>query len=198
MLLTILLATHVLSLLLWIGSLVSITRVITAGAGEEPAVQAKLAALARRIYRGVASPWMGIATIAGFAMIAVAKGAYFRFGWFHGKFTVALVMLGLHFVLGARVTGTQIKGAKSKAQQVEVAIEGGAVKGRLAVEGSLSPQDVDERRGPALRWRACRQARRSRRRSSRAASDPARSDHGSTSRAGRRRRRRSAGRPFSR
>ncbi len=110
MLVTILLATHVLSLLLWIGSLVSITRVITAGVGEEPAVQAKFAALARRIYRTVASPWMGIATLAGFGMIAATKGMYFHFGWFHGKFTLALVMLALHFVLGARVRAADAAG----------------------------------------------------------------------------------------
>lgn len=110
MLLTVLLATHVLSLLLWIGSLVSITRVITAGAGEEPAVQARYAALARRLYRTVSSPWMGIATLAGFGMIAAARGAYFRYGWFHGKFTLALVMLALHFVLGARVRAAEAAG----------------------------------------------------------------------------------------
>jgi protoporphyrinogen IX oxidase len=108
--LTLLLATHVLALLLWIGSLVSITRVITAGVGEEPAVQAKLAALARRIYRTVASPWMGIATLAGVGMIAVAKGAYFHYGWFHGKLTLGLVMLALHFVLGARVRAAEAAG----------------------------------------------------------------------------------------
>ena len=110
MLLTILLATHVLSLLLWIGSLVSITRVVTAGVGEEPAVQARFAALARRIYRTVASPWMGIATLSGFGMVAAARGMYFRFGWFHGKFTLALVILALHFVLGARVRAAEAAG----------------------------------------------------------------------------------------
>lgn len=110
MLLNVLLATHVLSLLLWIGSLVSITRVLTAGATEEPAVQAKFAALARRIYRTVSSPWMGVATLAGFGMIGVARGAYFRLGYFHGKFTMALIMLALHFVLGARVRAAEAAG----------------------------------------------------------------------------------------
>lgn len=110
MLLNVLLATHVLSLLLWIGSLVSITRVLTAGAAEEPAVQARFAALARRIYRTVSSPWMGVATLAGFAMIGVRHGEMFRHGWWHGKFTMALVMLALHFVLGARVRAAEAAG----------------------------------------------------------------------------------------
>jgi len=51
-----------------------------------------------------------LASLAGFAMIAVAKGAYFHFGWFHGKFTLALVMLALHFVLGARVRAADAAG----------------------------------------------------------------------------------------
>ena len=134
MLITVLLATHVLALLLWIGSLVSITRVITAGVGEEPAVQAKFAALARRIYRSVASPWMGIATLAGLGMIAAAKGAYFHYGWFHGKFTLALVMLALHFVLGARVRAAEAAGrTDGVAPQMRVLQLGVLVAAALAV-----------------------------------------------------------------
>jgi uncharacterized membrane protein len=110
----VLLALHVLANLLWVGSLVSITRVITSAVGEPDAVRARFAAVARRIYRTVASPWMGIATLTGLAMIGVAQGAYFRFGWFHGKFTVALVMLGLHFVLGARVKAAEVSGIDEK------------------------------------------------------------------------------------
>ena len=52
-----LLALHVFSLLFWVGSLVSITRVLSAGDGEPEAVRARLAATARKIYRSVASPW---------------------------------------------------------------------------------------------------------------------------------------------
>lgn len=106
----ILLGLHVFSLLFWVGSLVSITRVLAAGQGESDAVRARLAGTARRIYRAVASPWMGIATLTGLGMIGVMHGAYFRFGWFHGKLTVAIVMLALHFVLGSRVRGAEANG----------------------------------------------------------------------------------------
>ena len=134
MLLTVLLATHVLSLLLWIGSLASITRILTAGVGEDAAVQARFAALARRIYRTVASPWMGVATLTGFGMIAAAKGMYFRFGWFHGKFTLALVMLALHFVLGARVRTAEDAGrTDGVAPQMRVLQLGVLVTAALAV-----------------------------------------------------------------
>lgn len=105
-----LLALHVFSLLFWVGSLVSITRVLSAGDGEPEAVRARLAATARKIYRSVASPWMGVATLAGLGMIAVMRGAYFHFGWFHGKLAVAIVMLALHFVLGSRVRSAESNG----------------------------------------------------------------------------------------
>lgn len=114
----VLLAFHVLSLLLWVGSLVSITRVLSAAQGEpEAVVRARLASVARKIYRAVASPWMGIATLTGLAMVGVARGAYFHFGWFHGKLTAALVMLGLHFMLGARVRAAEASGLTDEAAQ---------------------------------------------------------------------------------
>jgi uncharacterized membrane protein len=110
-----LLALHVFSLLFWVGSLVSITRVMAAADGEPDAVRARLAATARKIYRSVASPWMGIATLTGLGMVAVMRGAYFRYGWFHGKLTVAIVMLALHFVLGSRVRAAESAGLTDEA-----------------------------------------------------------------------------------
>lgn len=134
MLQNVLLATHLLAVLLWIGSLVSITRVLTAGATEEPAVQAKFAALARRIYRTVASPWMGVATLAGFGLLAASRFIFFRFGYFHGKFTMALVMLALHFVLGARVRAAEAAGrTDGVAPQVRLLQVGVLITAALAV-----------------------------------------------------------------
>jgi protoporphyrinogen IX oxidase len=122
-----LLALHVFSLLFWVGSLVSITRVMAAAEGETDAVRARLAATARKIYRAVASPWMGVATLTGFGMIGVMHGAYFRFGWFHGKFTVALAMLALHFVLGSRVRGAEANGLTDEAAKGARALQLGVL-----------------------------------------------------------------------
>jgi uncharacterized membrane protein len=104
------LGIHVFSLLFWIGSLVSITRVLAMGVGENEMVRAKLASTARKIYRSVASPWMGFALLTGLGMIGLAGGSHFRMGWFHGKFTSALLMLVIHFVLGSRVRTAEAKG----------------------------------------------------------------------------------------
>lgn len=104
------LSLHVFSLLLWIGSLVSITRTLSSAAGEPEAVRARLAVTARRLYRVVASPWMGLAVLSGLAMIAMLKGGQFRFGWFHAKLTFAIALLALHFVIGSRVRRAESDG----------------------------------------------------------------------------------------
>src|SRR5262249_45736118 len=108
-------ALHVLSLLLWIGSLVSITRVLASAEGETDDVRAKLAGAARKGYRAVASPWMGIAVITGIILVVTAPAHEFRgqtlAGWrwlfkqgfWHTKLLGVVLLLALHFVLGARV-----------------------------------------------------------------------------------------------
>lgn len=116
-------ALHVLSLLLWIGSLVSITRVLGAADGESDAVRAKLAATARKVYRAVASPWMGIAVLSGVVLMLRypqnwqartldISGArwLFKQGFWHTKLLGVVVMLGLHFILGARVRRAEREG----------------------------------------------------------------------------------------
>lgn len=113
-------ALHVLSLMFWIGSLVSITRVLAAAQGEAGTTRDKLASSARKLYRVVASPWMGLALISGGflaltsprpagALAAGASGLNWLFtqGWWHAKLAGALALLALHFVLGARVRRAQ-------------------------------------------------------------------------------------------
>lgn len=117
-------AIHVLSLLLWIGSLVSITRVLGAADGESDAVRAKLASTARKVYRAVASPWMGIAVLSGIVLMLRYPQNWqartldmsgtrwlFKQGFWHTKLLGVVVMLGLHFVLGARVRRAERDGA---------------------------------------------------------------------------------------
>ncbi|MFO0625805.1 MAG: CopD family protein [Polyangiales bacterium] len=104
--LTLLLAAHVLAVVFWVGSLVSITRLLSLAKTLSGDARAKLTDGARAVYRSVSSSAMGIALLAGLGLIA-ANTAIFRMGWFHPKLTSALVMLGLHFVLGAKVRKAQ-------------------------------------------------------------------------------------------
>ena len=109
-------AVHILSLFLWIGSLVSMTRVLSSADGEPDLVRARLATTARKLYRVVASPWMGIAVLTGALLIVLypqnwqaqdmaISGTHWLFkqGFFHAKLTGVLVLLALHFTLGARI-----------------------------------------------------------------------------------------------
>ena len=50
---------------------------------------------------------MGLAVLSGIGMIGAAHGLYFHYGWFHGKLAMALGMLALHFVIGARVRAAE-------------------------------------------------------------------------------------------
>ena len=54
-------------------------------------------------------------------------GSYFRYGWFHGKLTVAIVMLALHFVLGSRVRGAEVSGLTDEAANGARAIQLGVL-----------------------------------------------------------------------
>lgn len=120
-----LLALHVFSLLFWVGGLASITRVMSSGLGEPDEARKRFAALARKLYRTVASPWMGVATLTGFGLVALDP-AYFRQGWFHGKLTAAIAMLALHFVLGSRVRAAEANGltddAARSARNLQLAV----------------------------------------------------------------------------
>lgn len=132
-----LLALHVFSVLFWVGSLVSVTRVMTSAAGEAEAVRARLAAVARKIYRSVSSPWMGIALLTGVGMIALQRGAHFQIGLFHGKLTAVLVMLALHFTLGSKVRAAEANGLTDEAAGSARALQIGVLVAAALAVGSI-------------------------------------------------------------
>lgn len=103
---TLLLAAHILAVIFWVGSLVSITRLLGLAKTLDGDARAKVTDGARAIYRSVSSSAMGIALLTGLAIIGANTGL-FRMGWFHPKLTAALVMLALHFVLGVKVRKAQ-------------------------------------------------------------------------------------------
>ncbi|MFO0626342.1 MAG: CopD family protein [Polyangiales bacterium] len=100
------LALHLLAVILWVGSLVSITRLLGVALASTGEARARLADAARTLYKTVSSVWMGVALLAGLGLIALTPGI-FRLSYFHPKLTAAIVMLALHFVLGAKVRKAQ-------------------------------------------------------------------------------------------
>ncbi|MBI5515288.1 MAG: CopD family protein [Deltaproteobacteria bacterium] len=120
-------ALHLLSLMFWIGSLLSITRVVASGEGEAEAVRAHAARLARKLYRVVASPWMGMALLTGLGLLSLDPRYYLRHGWFHGKLTAALGVLAVHFLLGTRVRKAEAQGLTDDVARSMRALQLGAL-----------------------------------------------------------------------
>lgn len=95
------LVLHVLSNLVWIGSITAVGLLIAKSAAMEGAARAAVAGGARSIYRTLAAPAFGLSFIFGIALIAGNPG-YFKQPWFHAKLTAALIVIALHHVIGAR------------------------------------------------------------------------------------------------
>lgn len=118
-----LLAVHLLAVIFWVGSLVSITRLLGVAQQLDGEPRARLTDGARAIYRGVASSAMGVALLAGLGLMGLIPGL-FRAGWFHPKLTAALVMLVLHFLLGARIRRAQAAGDDAAWRAAVAAVRG--------------------------------------------------------------------------
>lgn len=96
-------ALHVFSVILWIGSIASAGWLL-ANRGTAPTPeQAKASVeLALGLYRRVAAPAFVLAFSAGLIRVLMDRDAYLKAHWFHGKLTLALVVIALHHILGAR------------------------------------------------------------------------------------------------
>jgi putative membrane protein len=94
-----LVSLHVAANVVWIGSILAVGRVLTGTEGD-----AKVrGAMAVRIYKGLASPAFATSFVAGAARLALSPDYYFvRTHFMHAKLLFALIVIGLHHVLGAR------------------------------------------------------------------------------------------------
>jgi protoporphyrinogen IX oxidase len=98
-----LLSIHVLANLVWVGSLTAIGLMLSWAAKEPDAARGKVQAeTALLLYRRVANPAFMVSFLFGVARLAMNAGYYMKAHWFHGKLTMALVVIGLHHVLGAK------------------------------------------------------------------------------------------------
>jgi putative membrane protein len=95
-----LVALHVLANVVWIGALFSAA--MLAGRGPFVADPADVGALARRVYVRLAVPAFLVSFGAGVGRIALAPYPYLHMPWMHAKLTLALVVIVLHHMIGAR------------------------------------------------------------------------------------------------
>lgn len=120
-------ALHVFAVVLWIGSIASAGWLLANRASAPTPAQSHAAAeLALGIYRRVAAPAFVLAFATGVVRILLDT-SLLHAHWLHGKLTLALVVIGLHHVLGARAaraaraTGEADAGADQVAKAARVA-----------------------------------------------------------------------------
>lgn len=90
---------HVSANVVWIGAIVSVVIVLTAPTGE-PKLRGRLGV---EIYKRAAVPAFVVSFVAGLLRLLLSLHFYFVTTKFmHGKLFLALVVIGLHHVIGAR------------------------------------------------------------------------------------------------
>lgn len=96
-------ALHVFAVIFWIGG-ISAAGWISANRAKagSPERQKAAAELALGLYRQVAAPGFVLAFTFGMMRLFFDPQAYMRAHWFHGKLTLALIVIALHHILGAR------------------------------------------------------------------------------------------------
>jgi putative membrane protein len=96
----VLVAAHVFANVVWIGAILSVA-VVTARA-PFVADLADLGSLARRIYWRLAVPGFLASLATGAARIALGPDLYAHLPWFHAKLGLAVIVIILHHIIGAR------------------------------------------------------------------------------------------------
>jgi protoporphyrinogen IX oxidase len=90
---------HVSGNVVWIGAILAVGLVL-AGTKGEPRVRGELAS---DIYRRLAVPAFIVSFVCGAVRLGSDMSYYLKqHHWMHGKLTLALVVIALHHVLGAR------------------------------------------------------------------------------------------------
>jgi putative membrane protein len=93
---------HVLFIFIWIGGLLTLTRLLGYLSKENVEVQGRLARICKRIYLFVDLPAMIIAIAAGlYLLFQVQFGA--SMGWFHMKMTFAVLLVVCDIICGKMI-----------------------------------------------------------------------------------------------
>ncbi|HEU4412667.1 MAG TPA: hypothetical protein VFS43_45910 [Polyangiaceae bacterium] len=102
------LALHVASNLVWIGSLLAVGLLLARGPGSV----AERGAAAAAVYRGLAVPAFVASFVLGLLQLGLRPAYYLKETHFmHAKLLLALIVIALHHVLGARARRAAASGA---------------------------------------------------------------------------------------
>jgi len=96
---TILHTAHVVGNLLWLGAILAVTLVLAQKIGSAK----ERGALGRRVYLHIAVPAFAVVFVMGLARLLLSPGMYFvQSKYMHAKLTLALVVIAVHHIVGAR------------------------------------------------------------------------------------------------
>lgn len=99
-----LLAFHLVGAVLWIGTLLTIARILVVHAQEPASVRPRFSHLERRLDSYSAVPGALVTLVTGLVQIGLEPAGYFRFAlWLHIKLVLVIVMFGVHLVLSLRL-----------------------------------------------------------------------------------------------
>lgn len=110
---------HVLFVFIWIGGLLSLTRLMGYHCKEEDQVQRRLALLYKRMYFFVQMPSMILAVVCGLILWATTDLSYHP-GWFHMKLTFASVLIVCDVISGFWVMQLQKEPDHSKGVRYKI------------------------------------------------------------------------------
>jgi putative membrane protein len=91
---------HVLANVVWIGSLLSVA--LSLSGGSESGAGTASALFGRRIYLRLAVPAFAVSFLCGASVLGMALPSYLHAPWMHAKLTLAIVLIAIHHVIGAR------------------------------------------------------------------------------------------------
>ena len=106
-------ALHVISLFIWIGTLLSLTRLMGYHVKEEPDTQMRMAKIYKRMYRLVQFPTMIVAIVLGVVLLTQLDLSY-KPGWLHMKLTFAAGLIICDWMCGRNVARLNVEPDLSK------------------------------------------------------------------------------------
>jgi putative membrane protein len=97
-------ALHLIGIVIWMGSLLTLSRILGFHVQEDPAtVQPRFSNFEKRMYRFVATPGLVLALGAGLYRFASFVEVYRKQPWMHAKLTLVALVVILHVVLGMQI-----------------------------------------------------------------------------------------------
>lgn len=131
-----LIALHVVADLFWIGSIAAVALLLARGPGDAR----QRGASARLVYRTISVPAFVVAFAAGVIQLAQNPTLYFKqTHYMHGKLPLALGVVALHHILGARARRMEAGEAQDAGPAAALGIAAGVLATGAAVLVLLKP-----------------------------------------------------------